>query len=121
MIRKRYSQLETEPSWPDWYKGFLAEYCYTKNKNTTMNWISVKERLPDVEPASSFGEYYESKLMVVAYHTSPLYRSEIHYELAKFTKGRESAEDDFWEDWYVPEADDTIENVVAWMEFEPYK
>lgn len=81
-----------------------------------MEWIKVEDRLPDVHPADGFGEYYESELMVVAFE----WNNKIRYEIAKYTKGRDSSDDEFWESWWCPEAGDIVINVVAWAEFDKY-
>lgn len=78
-----------------------------------MNWIDINDKKPNVESADGFGEYYESELVLVAFEDN----RKIFYEVAKFTKGRDSKDNDFWESWYVPQAEDVVVNVVAWMPF----
>lgn len=77
-----------------------------------MDWININERLPDVTPADGFGEYYESELVLVAFE----HNGKIFYEVANFTKGRDE-DGEFWESWYVPQAEYVVVGVVAWMEF----
>jgi len=79
-----------------------------------MNWINVNDKKPHVEPADGSGVYYESRLMLVAFK----HNKKIFYEVAKFTKGRDTADEEFWESWYAPQAEDIVENVIAWMEFQ---
>ena len=78
-----------------------------------MNWIKTSKKLPDVEPADGFGEYYESSLKLVAFR----HNDKIFYEVAKYTKGRDTTEGEFWESWYVPQAEDVVVGVIAWMDF----
>jgi len=78
-----------------------------------MDWIDVNDKKPSVEPADGFGEYYESRLMLVAFK----HNEKIFYEVAKFTKGRDTTDGEFWESWYVPQAEDIVQNVIAWREF----
>lgn len=83
-----------------------------------MNWTTINSQhdLPDVERAQGFGDYYESELFLVAYTSG----GNIEYELAKFTAGRDSKDEDMWQSWYCPAAEDIVENVVAWMPFTKY-
>lgn len=81
-----------------------------------MDWIKNTDGLPDVKEADSFGEYYESELLLVAYE----HNKKIHYELVKFTKGRDSEDEDYWHSWYCPAAEDIVQNVLAWRTLEPY-
>lgn len=83
-----------------------------------MTWTTINSihDLPNVKPAQGFGYYYESDLVLVAYDVG----SNIHYELAKFTMGKDSEDEDMWESWYCPAAEDIVENVFAWMPFTKY-
>lgn len=100
------------------YYDYKAELRRREDKFSTpaIEWIDVSEKLPDVKPADGFGEYYESEIVLVAFNNG----GRIMYEVAKFTKGRDTVEGEFWESWYVPQADDVVVNVVAWLPFKPY-
>lgn len=79
-------------------------------------WVNIEDNLPEVKSAPGFGEYYESRLVLVAF----LQNEKISYEVAKYTKGRDTVEGGFWESWYVPQADDVVENVIGWLPFSFY-
>ena len=81
-----------------------------------MNWVNIKEDLPKLEPADGFGEYYESELVIVAFKD----KGKVFYEVAKFTKGRDTTDGEFWELWYAPQAEDIVNNVIAWFPFPFY-
>lgn len=81
-----------------------------------MEWINVNKRLPKVEPADGLEEYYESKLLLIAFKHNGC----VSYEVAKYTKGRDTEDGEFWESWYVPQAEDVVNNVMAWMPFPFY-
>lgn len=81
-----------------------------------MNWVDIDKQLPNVEPADGFGEYYESQLVLVAFKQG----GSIYYEVAKYTKGRDTTEGEFWSSWYVPQAEDIVLNVIAWIPFPFY-
>lgn len=81
------------------------------------NWVKTKDKLPVViKNESSFSEYNESELVLVAFK----HRDSIMYEIAKFTKGRDTTEGEYWHSWYCPAADDCVDNVIAWMPFEKF-
>lgn len=85
-----------------------------------MDWVKINSEhdLPNVKPAMplDFGNYHESELVLVAYISG----GKIEYELAKFTMGRDSEDEDMWQTWYCPAAEDIVENVFAWMPFTKY-
>ena len=76
-----------------------------------MEWISVKDRLPElINESGSLEEKWESSnYVLVAYHRKRISHSDSIYEIAKFEKGKN------FKQWYSPIYDDAINNPDFWM------
>lgn len=85
----------------------------SKNEIMSDKWINVNDEKPNVEPVDGLEGYYESRLVLVAFKDN----KNIFYEVAKFTKKEDTAYAEFLEMWYIPQAEDVVVNVIAWMPF----
>ena len=76
-----------------------------------MEWISVKDRLPELinESGSLEEKWGSSNYVLVAYLKERIHHSDSVYEIAKFEKG------EHFQQWYSPSYDDTINKPDFWM------